>query len=121
MPPPQHARAQTVRVLRDPLIRRRLWRTYQEAHERDSMSRLDSDAQPILLRLPKLNHLDPYVVRRVTRELLFKPSVYLFSSNAHHQVPRYFHSTQTLVLKDKTRFYVTGLRNLARMPIPLGP
>jgi hypothetical protein len=58
------------------------------------MARLDCDAQPALLRLPKLNKhdvmLDPYVFRRVTRELAFKPSVDLFASDAHHQVPRYF-------------------------------
>ena len=101
-PPPPSAirhqnRAQTEAVFRDKIVLRRLFRRFCEMREPYELAKEDHDghisSQVDSLRTPADKNdvmMDPYVFRRVTRELRFKPTIDLFASYEHHQVPRYF-------------------------------
>ena len=86
-------RVQTESVLSDKHILRQLFQRYCSSTETNLMTAQDQDGHVDVLPTNGDRHdvmLDPYVFRRVSRELRFKPSVDLFANVRHHQVPRYF-------------------------------
>lgn len=118
-------KAQTESVLRDKMILRKLFLRYQESQEKDAMEAQDRDAHPGY-ELPFGDRhdvmLDPYVFRRVCRELQFKPSVDLFANRLHHQVPRYYApqpDTEAVGVDAFTHDWTKEVRPYANPPWPV--